>query len=162
MKKLAIYLGIIVLLLIAVFAINQATANNIYGIPTGKLSPETRELLDDPNYQKIIVPDDLEAKIRNKEDFFVYFFSSTCPYCRATTPVIMPIAEELGIELHQFNLLEFSTGWRDYNIESTPTLVYFKEGREADRLVGGIKMGGSDAGHDPETYRQFFEKNNGK
>lgn len=159
MKKLAIYLGIIVVLFGAAFAINQMSANGMYGKPDSSLHSETRSLLDDPNYQNIIVPKKLKEKIKNKESFFVYFFSSTCPHCRSTTPVMNPIAEELGIEPDQYNLLEFKEGWKDYNIESTPTLVYFKNGQEADRLVGGVKVDDSGAGHEPEDYKQFFERN---
>ena len=46
------------------------------------------------------------------------------------------MAEELGIDLVQYNLLEFEQGWDDYNIESTPTIVQFKDGKEVARIVG--------------------------
>lgn len=108
------------------------------GNPYGKedLHAETVKQLDDPNYQNIIQPDDLEQKLENGEDAIVYFFSPTCPHCQETTPVLMPIAADENVDILQYNLLEFEQGWEDYEIEYTPTLVYFKGGSEKDRLVG--------------------------
>ena len=35
-------------------------------------------------------------------------------YCKEATPILTPMAEELGIDLVQYNLLEFKQGWNDY------------------------------------------------
>lgn len=152
-----IYLGIFALLIIAVFSLQFFEKDNtLYGMPESKLNSATRELLTDENYQNIILPEALDEKVANKESFFVYMFSPTCSYCKQTTPQIMPIVNELGIELHQFNTLEFKNYQAKYNIEYTPTLVYFENGVEAARIVGGVSAD-SSTGSTLDDFRNFFE-----
>ncbi|CAG7613377.1 hypothetical protein PAESOLCIP111_01596 [Paenibacillus solanacearum] len=144
MRKLAIYFSIIVVLFISGYLINQHTtqakyakyANNVYGISPENLNPESLKLLDDPNYQNIILPVELDQKIANKENFFLYYFGSTCPHCRATSPILMPLAKEMNVTLRQFNLDEFKDGWEHYKIRGTPTVIYYKAGIEVERLEG--------------------------
>jgi len=167
MKKLLVYLGVIILLFGALYIVNQQSDkaseddSNLYKKKESSLHPETRKLLDDPNYQNIILPNELESALDNKEDLFVYYFQSTCVHCAATTPVLMPMAEEASVDLKQFNLLEFEEGWSDYNIEATPTLVYYKNGKEVDRMVGGVAHDGQ-SGYAPEDFEQFLAKYKGE
>ncbi|AEI40204.1 thioredoxin family protein [Paenibacillus mucilaginosus] len=161
MKKLGIFLAVILVLFGGLYFVNQQSnqakygkhMDNVYGVTPDKLHPETLKLLDDPNYQSIILPAALDKKLAAKEDFFVYYFASTCPHCKVTTPVLMPVAKELGVQMNQFNLEEFKDGWKKYNLEYTPTLVYYKGGQEADRIVGEQKA--------PEL-KAFIEKHNKK
>lgn len=129
MKKIAIFGGIIVVVF-ALLAILTVTANkqkmesvgdNQFG--KDELLPATMEIVDDPNYQNAILPDELEERINNEETFTVYFYASECPHCREATPRLNEIAGELGEDIPQYNLREFEQGWDDYNIQSTPTLV---------------------------------------
>jgi thiol-disulfide isomerase/thioredoxin len=166
MKKLIIYLGIIVALFGVLFFLNHQSnqalerqyGDNPYGKSVRQLNPATVKQLGDPNYQNIIVPKQLEEKIKNKENFFVYFFSPTCPHCEYTTPRLNPIANELNVKLEQFNLLEFPEGWQKYNIQYTPTLVYYREGKEVERMVGGLKEPNTSDGYSENEFRQFLSK----
>lgn len=163
-KAIIAFIAVFVILIGALVTMNEINKNNInevYGLPESDLTSATRELLDDPNYQNIILPEELDTKIANKESFFTYFFASDCPHCRATTPQLMPIADELGVDLPQFNLREFEDGWRDYNIEFTPTLVYFENGVEKERLEGGMQADGSNAGYTADQIKEFFNKYKG-
>jgi thiol-disulfide isomerase/thioredoxin len=158
-KKIIIYLSMIVLLFAGLYAVNVASSgsdDNPYGIRESKLAADTRKLLDDPNYQNIILPDELETLLAEGYTGYVYFFSASCIYCKQTTPVLKPLADELGVDLPMFNLLEFPDGWRDYRIDSTPTLVYYKDGVEAGRLVGGAEQQAGDGGIPQETFRAFL------
>ncbi|MFD0695833.1 thioredoxin family protein [Paenibacillus sp. GCM10027628] len=167
MKKLLIYLGIVVILFGGLYFVNQQSNKsadypyNPYGVSVSKLHPETVKQLNDPNYQNVILPKDLDQKLKNKESFFQYFYSSTCPHCKVTTPVLVPMEKELGIDVKEFNLQEFNDGWQKYNIESTPTLVYYKNGVEVDRIVGGVPEGNAAVGNKPEIFKAFFEKYKG-
>lgn len=139
MKKVAIFLLIIIALFAALFFVNKAqNEEESEGNPFGKdtLHPETVKQLDDPNYQNIIKPDELEEIIKNGEDATIYFYSPTCPHCVRTTPIVSPLAKEMDVNLQQFNLLEFEEGWNNYGIESTPTIVQYKDGKEVNRIVG--------------------------
>ncbi|WP_240419172.1 thioredoxin family protein [Paenibacillus periandrae] len=165
MKKIAIYLSIIVVLFAGLYVVNQQSdkaknskfANNVYGMAPDKMNPETVKQLDDPNYQNIILPAELDKKLNAKEDFFVYYFASTCPHCKRTTPVLAPLSKELGIDVKQFNLEEFKDGWSKYNIQSTPTLIYYKAGKEVERIVGGIAEAGQQ-GYNSDSFKQFLQK----
>ncbi|WP_028547839.1 thioredoxin family protein [Paenibacillus sp. UNC451MF] len=165
MKKLAIYLSILIVLFAAIYVVNQQSdkakngkyADNPYGVSPDKLNPETVKLLDDPNYQNLIMPAELDKKISNKEDFFLYYFASTCPHCKRTTPVLSPMTKDLNIDVKQFNLEEFKDGWSKYRIQYTPTLIYYKGGKEVERLEGGIAAAG-EQGYTADSYKQFLLK----
>ncbi|MFE8703146.1 thioredoxin family protein [Cytobacillus sp. FJAT-54145] len=140
MKKVIIFLAIIIALFVAVGLLTKmqneekVSEDNPYGKDT--LHPETIAQLDDPNYQNLILPEELEEKLDNKEDVTVYFYSPTCSHCQRTTPIVDPLSKEMEIDLVQFNLLEFDNGWNQYNVSETPTIVQYKEGKEVARIVG--------------------------
>ncbi|MBD2872811.1 thioredoxin family protein [Paenibacillus arenilitoris] len=161
-KMIYVYIAIIVVLFGFIFVLNNnGKVNALYNKPVSELNPATRALLDDPNYQNIILPDELDKMVADKEDFFVYLFASDCPHCRYTTPQLMPLADELGIDLPQFNLREFPTYFAKYNVEYTPTLAYFKDGVQVDKLEGGLAEEGTTAGYSLDDFREFFNKHAG-
>lgn len=154
-NKMLIIIGVIVVLFIGLYFLtnykNQQTiesTDNPYG--KDELHQETIDLLDDPLYGNIIVPDDLDAKLENGEDVTVYYFSPTCVYCQEATPIVVPLAEELGIDMKKMNLLEFDL-MDYYGLEGTPTIVHYEDGEEVGRIVGLPE-------NPEEDYRAFFEK----
>ncbi|HWJ77758.1 MAG TPA: thioredoxin family protein [Niallia sp.] len=153
MKKVIFFLIIIVVLFAGVALLtnlqkDKAMEGNLYN--KSDLEATTIEQLDDPNYQNIITPDKLDTKLEKEEDVTVYFFSSDCIYCKKTTPELMPLAEDLGVDIDQYNLLEFEQGWDKYHIDSTPTLVQFKNGKEVKRIIGY---------NNPDVFKQWLEEN---
>jgi thioredoxin-related protein len=152
MKKVIFFLVFIIILFAGVAFLSnmqkeKAVEGNLY--KKEDLESATVEILDDPNYQNIIVPDELEKKLKTEEDVTVYFFSSECIYCKQTTPELMPLAEDLNVSIDQYNLLEFEEGWDKYNIDSTPTIVQYKNGEEVGRINGY---------REPEVFRQWLEE----
>ncbi|WP_400164149.1 thioredoxin family protein [Brevibacillus sp. TJ4] len=140
MKKIIVISVIVAALLIAAIVYSdisnrEKAAGNPYGKAT--LHPATLEQLNDPLYDNLIMPEELQTRLANEEDLFVYFYSPICEHCLATTPVLVPLADELGIDLKKHNVLEFSSSWDTYQIEFTPTLVHYVDGKEVDRIVGG-------------------------
>ncbi|WP_062048340.1 co-chaperone YbbN [Bacillus sp. JCM 19034] len=153
MKKVVIFLLIVIAIFGALAIVNHiSTSQKVEGNPYGKtnLNPATIDQLDNPTYQNIILPDDLEIAINNGESMTVYFFQPTCPACVATSPIIVPMAEELGIDLKLYNLLEFEDGWIDYDIAATPTVVHFENGEEVSR-IGYVEE---------DLYQEWFEQIN--
>lgn len=149
-----VILSVILLLFVALYFLvdyknKQAVNNN--GNPYGKdnLRQETIDQIDDPLYQNQITPDKLAEKLKNKEDATVYFYSPTCIYCQRTTPVLVPLTEELNIDLLKFNLLEFEKEMKTYSIEGTPTLIHFEDGEEVGRV---------DGERSKEEFNAFFEE----
>jgi thiol-disulfide isomerase/thioredoxin len=152
MKKIIIFGGIIVLIfgllaLVTTMKQSEQAAGNQFG--KERIHPETAKLVNDPNYQNVILPEELDETIENGEEATVYFYSSTCPYCKEATPRLVPLTEELGVDLVQFNLLEFDDGWNEYNIESTPTIVHYNNGEEVERIEGSASN---------EEFTAFFEE----
>ncbi|WP_155591586.1 thioredoxin family protein [Lysinibacillus cavernae] len=144
MKKLLIIGSVIVVLFAAIIVLTNVSnksklesGNNPYG--DKKLKQETIDQLDDKNYQNIMLPDELEAKIEAGEAVNAYFFSPICVHCQAFTPVLMPVADELGVDVAQLNVYEYEDLWNKYNIEATPTFIRFEGGKEVNRFVGALK-----------------------
>ncbi|MGP4071530.1 thioredoxin family protein [Piscibacillus sp. B03] len=152
MKKLIIF-GVVIITLFAATALltnlaqEEVSEDNPY--EKTNLDQATIDLLDDPHYQNIITPEQLEETLSSGEETTVYFFSPTCQYCREATPRLMPLAEDMGVEVQQYNVLEFQQGWNEYNIEATPTLVHFENGEEVARIKGAAPN---------EQYEAFFNE----
>src|SRR5699024_2631838 len=103
-NKLLLIVGIIIVLFVGLVVINDGktvSEDNPYG--DKKLKQETIDQLDDPLYQNIILPTELERALKNKEDMTVYFFSPTCIHCINATPVVVPLVEELDIDMKKLN-----------------------------------------------------------
>ncbi|MFC7686796.1 thioredoxin family protein [Ureibacillus sp. GCM10028918] len=154
MKKLGILGAIVVVLFAAIIILTNLSNedkldNNPYD--TDNLRQSTIDLLDDENYQNIILPEALKEKIDSGEPVVAYMFSPECTHCQAMTPSLMPIADEVGVQIDQYNVLEYEQGWNDYSVEATPTLIYFKDGKEVNRIVG-------DYSKDTKVIYDFLEQ----
>lgn len=171
MKKLAIYLSIIAVLFALLYFIDRQTKNaanemysteaqQLYSTTPGELNEATRKQLDNPDYQNIILPAEMQQKIDNQEDGYIYFFSPLCHYCVETTPKLNKLAADAGVDIRQYNVLEFEQAWPEFNLQATPTLIYFEDGQEVDRVTGGYTGENTDQDAAAEAgYIQFFEKN---
>lgn len=149
MKLIWIGAAVVVIFGLIIFLTNQSNKDKLADNPYGDedLEQPTIDQLDDENYQNIALPNEVEEQIASGEPTTVYFFSPTCPHCQATTPVLMPVAEDMDVDVLQYNLLEYEQGWQDYIIEATPTLVHFEDGEEVARWVGSQPK---------ENIEQFF------
>jgi len=152
MKKVLAFLAVIVVLFGLIIALNhyqtqQLLKDNPYG--RNDLRQETIDQLKDPNYRNVILPEVLEEKLANGQSQTVYFFSPVCEYCKLTTPIVVPLAQDLGIDLKLFNLLEFSKEAAEYEVTRTPTIVHFENGKEVARIVGY---------QDKEVFSEWFEE----
>ncbi|WP_075980561.1 thioredoxin family protein [Bacillus massilinigeriensis] len=154
MKKIIIFLVVIIALFATVGVLTKmqneekVSEKNPYG--KDSLHPETVEQLDDPNYQNLILPDELANALKDKKDTTVYFYSPTCPHCQRTTPIVAPLAKDMDINLVQYNLLEFEQGWDDYHVEETPTIIQYKDGKETARITGY---------HEEAEFESWFNNN---
>ncbi|MGE7934504.1 thioredoxin family protein [Viridibacillus arvi] len=151
MKKLLIIAGVIVVIFGLIIVLNNQgneakLKDNPYG--TNDLKQSTIDLLSDKNYQNIITLTELEKKLSKGDPTVVYFFSPECTHCRAATPKLMPLAKKLGVHIDQLNLLEYDLDDK-YGVNATPTLSYFKDGKEIQRMEG-------DA--DEATFEAFLKQ----
>lgn len=156
MKKLLAIGGIIVALFVLILVLNNQSnksklKDNPYG--TDKLNQASIDLIGDKNYNNIVLPEELKKQIETGEPVTAYFFSPLCSYCKEMTPIMMPIASEMGVDVQQFNVLEFDRDAAAYQIEATPTIIHFENGEEVGRMVGGQPA---------ENIREFFSKTKGE
>ncbi|HLR64056.1 MAG TPA: thioredoxin family protein [Pseudogracilibacillus sp.] len=150
-KIIAIVVVIVLLFAGLWFANNYKNKSALEGVDNpydkSSLKQETIDLIGDPLYDNIIVPDDLEEEIDSGQPVTVYFFSPTCSYCQATTPVLVPLVEEMDIDMKKLNTLEY--GMDQFQITGTPTLVHYDEGKEVARIIGQ---------QTEDDFRAFFDE----
>ncbi|SIS47525.1 thioredoxin family protein [Salimicrobium flavidum] len=156
MKKKMIIFGSVLVVLIAALAVvvslqnSEKAEGNPYNKDESELDQATIDQLDDPNYGNQILPDELSEQIESGDPVTVYFYSPTCVYCQNTTPYLVPLTEDMGVDMKKMNLEEFEPQMAKYGIEATPTVVHFENGEEQDRIVGQ---------QPEEAFREFFETN---
>lgn len=85
-----------------------------------------------------ITKDNFENEVKNAEQpVLVDFWAAWCGPCRMQGPVMDEIADEYdGIKVGKINIDEEQELAMKYGVSSIPTLIYFKEGKAAETLVG--------------------------
>lgn len=81
-----------------------------------------------------------------KKDFIVTYGMPTCPYCAETEPIVKELAEKENLDYVDVNLnaIYVSENFFDFmediemkeDISQTPTVIFYKEGKEVERIVG--------------------------
>lgn len=68
----------------------------------------------------------------------VEMYSPTCPHCQKMAPIISEIAKENAgkYKIGKLNIYAYSTLGTNYNVSSVPAFLFFKDGKEVQRLVG--------------------------
>lgn len=152
-----------VLIVVLIFVVNYQNTQQTEGNPYGKdnLEQATIDQLEDPLYQNQIQPDELEEQISSGEETTVYFYSPTCVYCQRTTPIVDPMAKELGVDMKKLNLLEFQDQGMKYQIQSTPTIVHYEDGEEVARIVGEQPVASFDSFFHDEVLKDTPEGSEG-
>src|SRR5699024_1975189 len=110
-NKMLLIIGTIVVLFVALVSVvnyknKQAVESHDHPYGQEKTAPATRAQLDDPNYDNQLLPDELAAKLEHGEDTTVYYSDPACPHCLEMTPVLVPLAKDMGADVKKFNLLE--------------------------------------------------------
>ena len=159
MKKLLIIGGAIVAAFILIVVLsNQSDKTKLKDNPYGtdKLSKPTIALIGNENYDNIVLPDVLNEKITSGESVTAYYFHPECQFCMAMTPVMMPIAKEMGVDVLQYNMMEFP---HPEDVISWPTLVHYKDGKEVGRIAGYDDRKPEES---EKRIREFFKVFEGK
>ena len=68
------------------------------------------------------------------------FWATWCPPCRALSPIVAEVAEELEgkIKVGKINVDEEPVLGAQFRVSSSPTLIVFKDGKMANQSVGLI------------------------
>lgn len=141
---MSIFLGVVIVLFAAIYFITNSQTKTLADTKDSQEAPNVQtatkeadsEEVDTSWYTNNITPTELEEKLKNEENVLVYFYKPTCPYCQKTTPIIMPMAEKMGLTIYHYNAEEFPEGYDAYKLAGVPTLINFTKGKETHRLVG--------------------------
>jgi thioredoxin 1 len=72
----------------------------------------------------------------------VDFWAEWCGPCKMIAPILEEIASEQdGLKIGKLNVDENPEVARQYQVMSIPTLIVFKDGQEAKRLIGAKGKG---------------------
>ncbi|HDR7437743.1 TPA: thioredoxin family protein [Bacillus anthracis] len=135
MKKITIFsfIFIIFLIFLFIFTNKKETKTNITN-----------------NIQNEIKVNELQNNLLKQDEKFVYFYQTNCSYCKKVSPIVIPMAKKLNIDMKMLNLEEEQNGWNLFKIQGTPTIVHYKDGKEIDRIEGEYKK---------EEFKKWFNKN---
>lgn len=86
-----------------------------------------------------LTDDNFDATLQNSKHPILIDFSATwCQPCKSLAPKIEKVANEFEGQLHVFtvDIEEALASVNQVNIQGVPTCVFFKDGREVDRIQG--------------------------
>lgn len=89
----------------------------------------------------ILTQENFDDEITRSEiPVLVDFWAPWCGPCRMLAPILEEIAEEFKgkLKVGKVNIDENLSLSQKYSIQSIPTLILFKDGKEANRLVGAM------------------------
>jgi thioredoxin 1 len=82
---------------------------------------------------------DFETEVlQAKQPVLVDFYADWCGPCRALAPIIEEIARDLDgrLKVAKLNVDENNDLSMNYGVQSIPTLILFRDGKEIERIVG--------------------------
>ncbi|EJQ15478.1 thioredoxin family protein (plasmid) [Bacillus cereus] len=101
-------------------------------------------------YKNQITPEQLQEDLSNHKEKIVYFYKTTCPHCLRVSPIVVPMAENMKINMQVLNLEEYKQGWDMFQIKGTPTIISYKDGKEVNRILGEQSL---------QTFQTWFKNN---
>ena len=85
--------------------------------------------------------DSFQAEVLDAQGVVIAdFYSDSCIPCKRMSPLLAEIEEEqTEIKLVKVNINYESDLVERYEVQAAPTLIFFKDGKEADRIRGAAR-----------------------
>ncbi|AQY42573.1 thioredoxin family protein [Bacillus thuringiensis] len=138
MKKMIIFASSCLLLFITFIFITNKENNT-----------SSKAVTKNDYYKNKITINQLENDIANNKEKVIYFYQTTCFHCKLVSPIIVPMAEDMNINMQVIDLETYKEGGDKFKITGTPTVIHFKKGKEIDRIEGE---------QEETTFRKWFNK----
>ncbi|MEK4418385.1 thioredoxin family protein [Bacillus sp. FSL K6-0268] len=132
MKKKLMFISIIIFLFTAIF-----------------IEKKPERAAEKDYYSNTISFTDLRKNIGDKKEQVVYFYQTSCIHCKKVSPIIVPLAKKLGVDMKVINIENIDSIWDEYKIVGTPTIIHFKDGKEKGRISGE---------NSSREFRKWFEQ----
>ena len=83
---------------------------------------------------------EFEEILKKEELFIVDFFATWCGPCKIFAPILEEVASDYneGINFAKIDIDQNEELAMDYNIQAVPTIIFFKNGKEIERITGVI------------------------
>ncbi len=83
---------------------------------------------------------DYQDFINKTETMLVEFYASWCPHCQRMMPVVAEVKELLGgmAGVYQFDIDKNQQAAQEAGVESVPTFIIYRNGKELWRHTGEI------------------------
>ena len=91
--------------------------------------------------------DNFESEVLNSNvSVLLEFYSDSCIPCKRMSPILAELEEEhTDIKVSKLNIKFGADTARKYNVMSSPTIVFFKNGEEVNRIKGVAKKADLEA-----------------
>ncbi len=100
-------------------------------------------------YSNKISLEDLNKNIEDKKEQTIYFYQTSCVHCQKVSPIVVPLAKDLNVDMKVIDIENLNEPWDKYNIQGTPTIIHFKDGKEVSRISGEQSK---------EKFKEWFEQ----
>ena len=74
--------------------------------------------------------------LEEKKTVLIDFFADWCYPCKMMAPVVEEVAKDESIKVGKINIDENQELAEKYGVESIPTIIVFKRGKEYKRQIG--------------------------
>lgn len=140
-KKLLWILALVLLIIILIIAsiyintksqeyVNESATENMINKAEDKDEINVLEV-DDKSFEQEVLKSDIPV--------LVDFYANWCGPCKIFSPIVAEVAKEReDVKVVKVNVDEAQETSLKYQIMSIPTLIFIKEGKEANRSVGII------------------------
>lgn len=93
-----------------------------------------------PGIPIVMAENSIEIEILRYPIVVVDFWSTGCSHCRDLVPVLDELAEEFQGEVvfGKMNVNENPSMWTEYDVRAVPTMIVFKNGTVAGRILGAL------------------------
>jgi thioredoxin 1 len=109
------------------------------GLAASTFSSKTPAYTRSTNLLELATSAEFESRVLNAEGLaLVEFYTPKCQYCRRLEPTMNALADRFAgkATVAKLNLRAMPEPAQQYGIEKVPTIILFKAGKEAERLVG--------------------------